>query len=78
MDTNLKTSTSEKVAKLGSIYAENGFFSPVDALSKGQAETLRKDYEAAEEEREEEEHGGVLSRRSAQPGKATRPGRCPA
>lgn len=50
MDTNLKKSTSEKVAKLGSIYAENGFFSPVDALSKAEAEELRKDYEVAEEE----------------------------
>ena len=50
MNTNLKTITSEKVAKLGSIYAENGFFSPVNALSKVGAEELRKDYETAEEE----------------------------
>ena len=50
MNTNLKTITSEKVAKLGSIYAENGFFSPVNALSKVEAEELRKDYETAEEE----------------------------
>ena len=46
----MKTITSEKVAKLGSIYAENGFFSPVNALSKVEAEELRKDYETAEEE----------------------------
>ena len=50
MNTNLKTTTSEKGAKLGSIYAENGFFSPVNAFSEAEAEELRKDYETAEEE----------------------------
>ena len=46
----MKTTTSEKAAKLSSIYAENGFFSPVNALSKSEADELRKDYETAEEE----------------------------
>ena len=50
MNTNLHTSTSEEVEKLGLIYAKNGFFSPVDAISKAQAEELRQDFEAAEEE----------------------------
>ena len=50
MNTNLHTSTSEEVEKLGLIYAKNGFFSPVDAISKSQAEELRQDFEAAEEE----------------------------
>ena len=50
MNTNLHTSTSEEVKKLGLIYAKNGFFSPVDAISKAQAEELRQDFEAAEEE----------------------------
>ena len=50
MNTNLKTTTSEKGTKLGSIYAENGFFSPVNAFSEAEAEELRKDYETAEEE----------------------------
>ena len=48
MNTNLKTTTSEKGAKLGSIYAKNGFFSPVNAFSEAEAEELRKDYETAE------------------------------
>ena len=46
----MKTTTSEKGAKLGSIYTKNGFFSPVNALSKAEAAELRKDYETAEEE----------------------------
>ena len=50
MNTNLHTSTSEEVEKLGHIYAKNGFFSPVDAISKAQAQELRQDFEAAEEE----------------------------
>ena len=50
MNTNLHTSTSEEVEKLGLIYAKNGFFSPVDAISKAQAQELRQDFEAAEEE----------------------------
>ena len=50
MNTNLKTTTSEKGEKLGSIYAENGFFSPVNAFSEAETEELRKDYETAEEE----------------------------
>jgi len=50
LNTNLHTSTSEEVEKLGLIYAKNGFFSPVDAIPKAQAEELRQDFEAAEEE----------------------------
>ena len=50
MNANLKTSTSEKVAKLGPVYAENGFFSPVDAITEAEAEELRQDYESAEKE----------------------------
>jgi len=50
LNTNLHTSTSEEVEKLGLIYAKNGFFSPVDAISKAQAQELRQDFEAAEEE----------------------------
>ena len=50
MNANLKTSNSEKVAKLGPVYAENGFFSPVDAISEAEAEELRQDYESAEKE----------------------------
>ena len=50
MNTNLHTSTSEEAEKLGLIYAKNGFFSPVDAISKAQAQELRQDFEAAEEE----------------------------
>ena len=42
--------SSEKLSELGSIYAENGFFSPVDAMSEGEAEKLRQDFEAAENE----------------------------
>ena len=50
MNTNLKTTTSVKAATLGSIYAENGFFSPVDVFSEAEAKELRKDYETAEKE----------------------------
>ena len=46
----MTTTTSEKGEKLGSIYAKNGFFSPVNAFSEAEAEELRKDYETAEEE----------------------------
>ena len=46
----MNTTTSEQAEKLGSIYTENGFFSPVNAFSEAEAEELRKDYETAEEE----------------------------
>ena len=36
--------------KLGKIYADKGFFCPVDALPKAKAKELREDYEAAETE----------------------------
>ena len=36
--------------KLGKIYAEKGFFCPVDAIPKAKAKELRQDYEAAENE----------------------------
>ena len=36
--------------KLGKIYADKGFFCPVDAISKTKAKELREDYEAAETE----------------------------
>ncbi len=50
MNRNFKISSSEKISELGSIYAENGFFSPVDAMPEGEAEKLRQDFEAAENE----------------------------
>ena len=50
MNRNFKMNSSEKLSELGSIYAENGFFSPVDAMSEGEAEKLRQDFEAAENE----------------------------
>jgi ectoine hydroxylase-related dioxygenase (phytanoyl-CoA dioxygenase family) len=36
--------------KIGKIYAENGFFYPLDAITQMEAKELRKDYEAAEKD----------------------------
>ena len=36
--------------KIGKIYAENGFFCPLDAITQMEAKELRKDYEAAEKD----------------------------
>ena len=36
--------------QLGEIYAQQGFFSPVSAISETEAKELRQDYEAAERE----------------------------
>jgi len=36
--------------KIGKIYSENGFFCPLEAITKAEAKELRKDYEAAEED----------------------------
>ena len=40
--------------QLGEIYAQQGFFSPVSAISETEAKELRQDYEAAERELNEE------------------------
>ena len=50
MTTQLKKKLSETMPQLGEIYAQQGFFSPVSAISETEAKELRQDYEAAERE----------------------------
>ncbi|MEL0129713.1 MAG: hypothetical protein VW838_11220, partial [Paracoccaceae bacterium] len=50
MTTQLKKKLSETLPQLGEIYAQQGFFSPVSAISETEAKELRQDYEAAERE----------------------------
>ena len=50
MNRNFKISSSKKSSDLGSIYSENGFFSPVNAMLESEAKKLCQDFEAAEKE----------------------------
>ena len=45
--------------QLGEIYAQQGFFSPVSAISETEAKELRQDYEAAERELHGSDWGNV-------------------